>query len=158
MDMSTQSPFNYGAEVLAKLPRHSVSVAGIVINASGQVLVIRRRDNGHWQPPGGVLELDETFEQGVVREVAEETGAHVAIERLSGVYKNMTSGIVAIAFRCLLLTEPAEQTQEAAEVSWINPADIPRVMTPTFAARVLDALEPMPQVRIHDGTHLLDQP
>ena len=156
MDMSTQSPFNYGAEVFAKLPRHSVSVAGIVVNSSGQVLVIRRRDNGHWQPPGGVLELDETFEQGVIREVAEETGAQVAIERLSGVYKNVKSGIVAIAFRCRLLTEPTEQTQEAVEVSWINPAAVPGVMTPTFAARVLDAFEPMPQVRTHDGTNLLD--
>lgn len=156
MNTSTQSPFNYGADVLASLPRHSVSVVGIVVNSSRQVLAIRRRDNGHWQPPGGVLELNETFEQGVVREVAEETGAQVAIERLSGVYKNVKAGIVAIAFRCRPLTEPAEQTHEAAEVHWIDQTDVPRLMTPTFTARVLDAFEPLPQVRTHDGTNLVD--
>jgi len=41
-------------------PKHSVSVAGIVIDDQDRVLVIRRRDNNHWEPPGGVLELHET--------------------------------------------------------------------------------------------------
>jgi 8-oxo-dGTP pyrophosphatase MutT (NUDIX family) len=44
---------------------HSVSIAGVVVNGEGKVLVIRRRDNGHWEPPGGILELNETFEEGV---------------------------------------------------------------------------------------------
>src|ERR1700742_4760112 len=79
---------------------HSVSVAGIVVNDEGQVLVIRRRDNGHWEPPGGILELDETLEEGVRREVHEETGVWVTVERLTGVYKNMKRGIVALVFRC----------------------------------------------------------
>ena len=41
------------------MPKHSVSVAGIVVDDHGRVLVIRRDDNGRWEPPGGVLELDE---------------------------------------------------------------------------------------------------
>ena len=49
-------------------PRHSVNVAGIVVNNADQVLVVKRRDNGHWEPPGGVLELNEQFEEGVRRE------------------------------------------------------------------------------------------
>jgi ADP-ribose pyrophosphatase YjhB (NUDIX family) len=61
---------------------------------------VRRRDNQHWEPPGGVLELAETFDQGVRREVFEETGIRVRVERLSGVYKNMPRGIVALVFRC----------------------------------------------------------
>lgn len=81
--------FNYSAEVRAALPRHSVSVVGIVVNSDGHVLVIRRRDNGHWQPPGDVLELSEPFEQGVRREVLEEASAQVHVERLSGLYKNI---------------------------------------------------------------------
>lgn len=76
-------------------PKHSVSVAGIVIDESDRVLLIQRRDNGHWEPPGGVLELGETFEQGVIREVREETGLRVEVERLTGVYKNMNRGVVA---------------------------------------------------------------
>jgi 8-oxo-dGTP pyrophosphatase MutT (NUDIX family) len=58
---------------------HSVSVAGIVVNDEGKILVIRRRDNGHWEPPGGILELDETFEEGVRREVHEETQGGVKV-------------------------------------------------------------------------------
>src|ERR1035441_848949 len=40
-------------------PRHSVSVAAVVVDDHDRALLIRRRDNGHWEPPGGVLELDE---------------------------------------------------------------------------------------------------
>lgn len=154
--MYQHSPFDYSSDVLASLPRHSVSVAGVVVNPAGQVLAIRRRDTGHWQPPGGVLETHETFEQGVRREVTEETGAQVAVERLTGLYKNVKAGIVAAVFLCHPLTEPASETSEAAEVAWLDPTDVPRLMTPTFTARVLDAFEDTPQVRAHDGTHLLD--
>ncbi|MGH3609656.1 MAG: NUDIX hydrolase [Pseudonocardiaceae bacterium] len=136
------------------MPRHSVSVVGIVIDVHDRILVIKRRDNGHWQPPGGVLELHETLEQGVCREVAEETGVQVEVGRLSGVYKNVKDGIIAVTFRCRPLTEAVSQTSEAAQITWIDTADVSRLMTPTFAARVLDAFEPMPQVRAHDGTNL----
>ena len=37
------------------LPQHYVSVAGVVLDAAGRILLIRRRDNGEWQIPGGVL-------------------------------------------------------------------------------------------------------
>ncbi|MCK9899647.1 NUDIX domain-containing protein [Frankia sp. Cpl3] len=40
---------------------HSVSVAGVVRSDDGLLLCIRRRDNGAWQIPGGVLEQGETF-------------------------------------------------------------------------------------------------
>lgn len=55
-------------------PLHSVSVAGVVVREDGRLLAIRRADNGTWEPPGGVLELTETFEDGVRREIFEETG------------------------------------------------------------------------------------
>ena len=86
-------------------PKHSVSVAGIVVRDDGRVLVIKRDDNGHWEAPGGVLELDESFEAGVRREVLEETGLEVAVDRLTGVYKNLAHGIVApVPGRPLVLT------------------------------------------------------
>src|SRR3954452_24404889 len=78
----------------------SVSVAGVVVDEAGRVLVIQRRDNGRWEPPGGILERNETFEEGVAREVAEETGVQVEVDRLTGVYKNMSQGIVALVYRC----------------------------------------------------------
>ncbi len=76
-------------------PKHFVSVAGIVVNDAGQVLVIRRRDNGQWEPPGGVLELDEFFEQGVRREIKEETGIPVEVEQLTGVCTRTCSAVLS---------------------------------------------------------------
>jgi 8-oxo-dGTP diphosphatase len=155
LPMTPPDPFDYSSDVLASLPRHSVSVAGIVVNDARQVLAIRRRDNGHWQPPGGVLDTHETFEQGVRREVAEETGAQIEIERLSGLYTNVTAGIVAVVFRCHPLTEPVAETTEAADVAWLSTPDVCRLMTPAFTARVFDAFETVPHVRAHDGVRLL---
>jgi ADP-ribose pyrophosphatase YjhB (NUDIX family) len=43
-------------------PRHSVSVAAVITDDHDRALLIQRRDNQHWKPPGGVLELGETIE------------------------------------------------------------------------------------------------
>src|SRR3954462_4462635 len=109
---------------------HSVSVAGVVVNEAGRVLVIQRRDNGQWEPPGGILELNETFEEGVIREVAEETGVIVEVERLPGVYKNMSRAIVALVYRCHPLQGAGHPTAEAAAVRWADPSEVSRLMTP----------------------------
>jgi NUDIX domain len=69
------------------LPRHSVSVTGVVFRDDGRVLAIQRRDDGRWVPPGGVLELAESPDEGFAREVLEETGLKVGAERLTGVYR-----------------------------------------------------------------------
>lgn len=138
-------------------PKHSVSVAGIVVNNRGQVLVIRRSDNGHWEPPGGVLEIGESFEAGVRREVAEETGFRVSVDRLTGVYKNMNRAVVALVFRCSPLDEDQHSTDnEATSVRWIDPADAIELMDPAYAVRVSDALSnAAPTTRSHDGVHLI---
>ena len=139
---------------MTDLPKHSVSVAGIVVDDQDRVLVIRRRDNNHWEPPGGVLELDETFEEGVRREVLEETGVHITVDRLTGVYKNLNRGIVALVFRCHANNQPRSTTAEATEVRWMTRDEIKDMMDPAYAVRVLDAFESNPQTRAHDGVEL----
>jgi 8-oxo-dGTP diphosphatase len=136
-------------------PKHSVSVAGVVVRDDGRVLVIRRDDNGHWEAPGGILELDESFEAGVQREVLEETGLEVVVERLTGVYKNLTHGIVALVYRCRLAGGEPRATEEAREIRWMTKEEIQTAMTPAFGVRVLDALEEAPQSRAHDGVNLV---
>lgn len=139
-------------------PQHSVSAAGIVLDATGtRVLLIQRRDNDLWEPPGGVLELGETIEDGVRREIGEETGAQVQVERLTGVYKNMSRGIVALVFRCRLLSEPLSHTSEASSVTWHEVNDVPNLMPPAYATRVLDAISDDVHVRAHDGVNLLSR-
>ncbi len=140
---------------MADTPRHSVSVAGIVVNSAGQVLVIQRRDNGHWEPPGGVLELDEQFEEGVRREVKEETGMNVRVERLTGVYKNLTIGVVALVFRCVPLDTADPNSAEAVAVRWADLDEIPDLMTPAYAVRITDAFGDSTATRAHDGVQLV---
>jgi ADP-ribose pyrophosphatase YjhB (NUDIX family) len=136
-------------------PRHSVSVSAVIVDEDGRVLAIRRRDNGHWEPPGGVLELDEPILDGLVREVAEETGLIVEPERLTGVYKNMVRGIVALVFRCRIAQGDIVGSPEVTETAWLSPAEAHQVMSEAYSSRVLDALaEGAPAVRSHDGERL----
>lgn len=139
---------------MASTPKHSVSVAGVVGDNQDRVLVIRRDDNGHWEPPGGVLELNETFEEGVRREVAEETGVEVQVERLTGVYKNLTLGIVALVFRCTAVAGTAHPTTEARDIRWMDRDEVVRAMDPAFAVCVTDAFDNSPHIRAHDGVNL----
>ena len=137
-------------------PRHSVSVAAAITNDEGQVLAIRRRDNGQWEPPGGVLELDEPILDGLVREVREETGLSVEPGPLTGVYKNMARGIVALVFRCRAPTAAPSTSAEAVEVRWLTPDEIRELMDEAYAIRMLDALpDGPPAIRCHDGVAVL---
>ncbi len=134
------------------IPRHSVSVAGAVIDAEGRFLAIQRRDNGRWEPPGGVLELDEHIENGLVREVREETGLIVAPERLSGVYKNLTHGIVALVFRCSIVGGLPSTGNESLAIEWLTAEEVAERMEEAFAVRLFDATHDGPTpVRHHDG-------
>ncbi len=139
---------------MSDTPKHSVSVAGTVIRDDGRVLVVHRRDNQHWEPPGGVLELCETFEQGVRREVFEETGVEVRVERLSGVYKNMPRGIVALVFRCSPVGGQLTATDEALAVQWLTLDEVREHMDPAYVVRVTDAFADTAAARVHDGVNL----
>jgi 8-oxo-dGTP diphosphatase len=136
--------------------RHSVSVAGVVVRDDGKILVIRRRDNGHYQAPGGVLERHERIEDGMVREILEETRLRVEPEQLTGIYKHMGLGAVALVFRARFLGGTPAVTDEAAEILWMDRDQVATCMSEAFAIRVIDALDgPWPHIRHHDGTRLL---
>jgi len=138
-------------------PRHSVSVAGVITDDHGQALLIRRRDNHRWEPPGGVLEFGETILEGVRREVREETGLDVEPIALTGVYKNMTRGIIALVFRCKITGGNLTTTDEASAFRWASDSEITALAEEAYAVRVLDALhdDHTSVVRHHDGVHLL---
>jgi len=68
-----------------------VGVGGVVID-NGRALLIRRGSpplEGTWSIPGGMLELGETLMQGVVRELAEETGLEVNVVELIEVFERI---------------------------------------------------------------------
>jgi ADP-ribose pyrophosphatase YjhB (NUDIX family) len=62
------------------------SVSGIVRDARNRVLLVQQQDNGVWSTPGGIVEMEDTPADAVVREVWEETGLFVHPSRLIGVY------------------------------------------------------------------------
>jgi len=138
-------------------PRHSVSVAGIILDADEQhVLLIQRRDNGHWEPPGGILELHETIEDGLRREMKEETGLDVTVRHLTGVYKNLQRGIVALVYRCDADGQPVTETEEAARIAWKPLTALDDLMAPAYAIRVTDTLnQSRAPTRAHDGVTLM---
>jgi 8-oxo-dGTP diphosphatase len=138
-------------------PQHSVSVAGVIIDNRGRALLIRRRDNRHWEAPGGVLELHESIEAGLRREIAEETGLEVDPVALTGVYKNMTRGIIALVFRCTPTGGRLITNDEVSGFQWATAEEVKEMADEAFAIRVLDALgkSPFPAVREHDGVNVI---
>ena len=142
---------------MTETPRHSVSVAAAIFDEAGEkVLVIKRRENGKWEPPGGVLELGETIEDGLRREVREETGAEIAVGPLTGVYKNMSLGIVALVFHCTLSSAFSDTTTEARRVCWLSTADVTSLMPEAYFRRILDARQSQKaQIRAHDGNAII---
>lgn len=54
----------------------------------GKILLTQRSDNYQWCLPGGKVEAGESVSEACVREVFEETGLHVAILQLTGIYSD----------------------------------------------------------------------
>lgn len=137
---------------------HSVSVAAAIVADDGRVLVIQRRDNGAWEPPGGVLELGESITDGLRREVREETGLEIEPGALTGVYKNMSRAVIALVFRCRTAGGELSETDETKDARWLTPQEVRELMNEAYAVRLLDALNGDgggAHIRAHDGIDLL---
>ena len=137
---------------------HSVSVAGVIVDDGGRALLVQRRDNGHWEPPGGVLEPGETIPDALQREVLEETGIKIALPAtLTGVYKNMTRLIISMVFRCEAIDGDLTTGDETRALRWATRDEVADLADEAYAIRVLDALDAAspPAVRAHDGVKLI---
>jgi len=120
-------------------------VAGIVLQHD-DVLLVRRGappQKGLWSLPGGALELGESLQQGVTREVLEETGLEVRVLEFAGVFERiMTDDSGAVEYHYVLLDYLCEQTggalsagDDAAEAAWVNRAELTdRPLTPGLQA------------------------
>ncbi|WP_181785588.1 NUDIX hydrolase [Streptomyces phytophilus] len=135
-----------------------MSVAGVIVDDEGRALLIQRRDNGQWEPPGGVLEPRETIPEALQREVLEETGIKIALPAtLTGVYKNMTGLIVSLVFRCKAIDGTPTTGDETYALRWATRDQVTELADEAYAIRVLDALDAAspPAVRAHDGVRLV---
>ncbi|MFB1035763.1 MAG: NUDIX domain-containing protein, partial [Sinobacterium sp.] len=66
------------------VPTHSLGAGGLVQNSQGEILVIRERGATTYKLPGGHIELGESIEDAVIREVLEETGIQTTFSSILG--------------------------------------------------------------------------
>ncbi len=71
---------------IGNAPLIAVGAMALVVGEDGRILTIQRQDNKAWALPAGFSDLGENVAQTAVRETYEETGYHIAVERLLGVY------------------------------------------------------------------------
>jgi 8-oxo-dGTP diphosphatase len=109
------------------------TVSAIVFNDRGEILLGRRSDNGQWSVIAGMMDPGEQPADALVREVEEETGVQVRIERLAGValhdvvYANGDRCQMANTwFRCRAVGGAARvNDSESTAVGWFAPDALP---------------------------------
>lgn len=118
----------------------AIGVFAIIIDEEGRVLLCHRRDGDLWNLPGGGLEPREAPWDGVVREVEEETGLAVAVERLAGVYFKPDVGEIVFSFVCTVAGGAAKATDEADRIEYFPLDRIPPNTSRKQVERVRDAV------------------
>ena len=107
----------------------------IVVNGQGQILLIRRTDNGNWAVPGGGMDLGESITETAVRETREETGIDCEITGLVGIYTDprhvmlyTSNGEVRQEFSIVLTGRPLgrqpTRSSESSEVRWVPATEV----------------------------------
>jgi len=101
---------------------------------NGKLVLVRRKYPpfaGSWALPGGMVDMDETVEDAIVREVLEETGARCKVEKLVGVFsaldRDPRGRTVTVCFKCKALNEPAKNSSEAIEVGLFPLDELPKL-------------------------------
>lgn len=117
-----------------------------------RVLLTRRADNGLWCAPGGAMESGESAAEACEREVFEETGLTVRVQRLVGVYSNPDQlviypdgtkvHIVAMSFEAQVITGELVLTNETTSVGYFTFEEIETMdFFGSHKQRIYDALE-----------------
>jgi len=132
-----------------RLTTPRVGASTIIFNAEGKVLLTRRADNGLWCAPGGHLDFGETIEEACIREIKEETGLDVEIERLSGMYsvhypphlfpERKGRDVFIVTFRCRVVGGTLTLNEEVTEFGWFDPRRLPPDLLLNHRRRILDA-------------------
>ena len=103
-------------------------VSTIPVTADGRLYLIRRAIEpgyGKWAQPGGFLEIDETAQEGAVRETLEETGLLVEPTEIVGVYSRPQAAVVVVCWAAHIVGGEATPTSESLDVRSWSPDAIP---------------------------------
>jgi ADP-ribose pyrophosphatase YjhB (NUDIX family) len=134
--------------------RPLVGVGGVIIEG-GRALLIRRGSEpllGEWSIPGGSLELGETLEEGVARELREETGLEVRvlelIEVFDRIYLESTAGgsegkkgprfhYVIVDYLCERVSGEAVAGSDVTDVAFAREEELGKYNLTETATRIL---------------------
>ncbi len=122
-------------------PLFTIGTFAVIFDEQGQVLLSHRRDMDAWNLPGGGLEPGELPDEGVCREVREETGLEVVAERLVGVYGKPGRNELVFAFVCRVVGGELRLTSESDGNCYFPTDHLPPNTLLKHAERILDALE-----------------
>ncbi|KAB2814417.1 NUDIX hydrolase [Phaeocystidibacter luteus] len=103
-------------------------VVGCLVTLDGKVLLAKRGiepRKGYWNLPCGFMENKETAEVGALREVEEETGLFVTIERLHSVFSVVHANQVYLIFKAEAAGDDFTLTPESTEIEFFEPDEIP---------------------------------
>ncbi|WLD93001.1 NUDIX hydrolase [Alkalihalobacillus sp. AL-G] len=126
----------------------TVGCGAIIEDQSGHILLQRRTDYDIWGIPGGILELGETFEETVKREVFEETNLTINNIRLFGIYSGdqgyaqYANGDKVFSVQIIFHVEDYEGTvisnNESRELKFLHKLELPKNLNPHQAPFILD--------------------
>ncbi len=132
-------------------PRPFVAVGAVVWD--GRRVLLERRGQppgqGRWALPGGLIELGETAAAAVRREVREECGIEIEVGPLLGLFEpiqrdedgRVRSHYTILDFLAHYRSGELRAGDDAAEVRWVEPADLPHYdLSPATAAMIARAL------------------
>ena len=128
-----------------------VGCSAAIFDKDGRVLLTRRADNGQWCLPSGGMEPGESPAEAVTREVLEETGLHVRVKRLVGVYSDPNQlvmyvdgnkvQILAIHFEAEVTGGTLGLSEETTEFGYFSPQEIQNMeLLGHHKQRVMDTL------------------
>jgi ADP-ribose pyrophosphatase YjhB (NUDIX family) len=111
------------------------SVNVVIENQAGEILMIRRSDNGNWAVPGGAIDLGESVSQAAVRETKEESGIDCEVVDVVGIYTDPKHIILytsngearqefSIVLRGRATGGQLTPSSESTEVSWVPRSEL----------------------------------
>ena len=126
---------------------------GAVIVDEGKVLIVKRRYEplaGQWSLPGGAVEVGETLEASIAREMLEETGLEVEVGPVIEVFDRITRDeegkvryhFVLVDYLCWPIGGALQPASDVADAAFVAPADLaPYALTEKATAVIMRALE-----------------
>jgi ADP-ribose pyrophosphatase YjhB (NUDIX family) len=136
-------------EYLASLPKKIMGAGCLFFNSEGKILVVKPVYKDTWNLPGGVVEANESPQNSCIREVREEIGIEVKLERLlcidyTSKNKEAIESLQFIFFGGILAPEKISEikiaTDEISAYQFLPPKQALTLVSQTLARRITQCL------------------